>query len=216
MNYLEDYDSESESAEDYMFEDDEDEFGEEDDEEINEMLEALMDEADEDEDLAERRRRRSRRARGRRRRRVPTAKGRSAYRSPVAKGYVTQKQMKAALGRVGKDVRRNASGIKAVNMQLKKVDTRLSGVVTVNRVQSKRIAGIDKRIKMDGALDFAESFNAATSEINLYQVFKGAIKSGLLGDTKGALANPLVIGGIGLVLNNPGILGGFLGGGRTT
>ena len=69
MNYLEDFDSELESAEDYMSDTDEDEFGEEDDEEINEMLEALMDEADEDEDLAERRRRRSRRARGRGRRR---------------------------------------------------------------------------------------------------------------------------------------------------
>ena len=44
----------------------------------------------------------------------------------------------------------------------------------------------------------------------MYQLLKGATKSGFLGDGTGAMSNPLVIGGLGLLLNNPNLLSGIL------
>ena len=163
--------------------------------EVDEMLDEMM---DSDEDYSERRRRRPRP----KRRPVLTARGRTAYRPPAkSSAFVTQKQLQTALGRVGTDVRRNAQGIKGLN-------GRVNGVVAVNKVQSRSIGRIDKTMKIDGALELVEAYNG--SEINAYQLLKGAVKSGYLGQGKGPLSNPLVIGGIGLVLRQPGIVSGLL------
>ena len=170
--------------------------------EMDEMLDGLVDAR---EDFSERRR-------GRRRgqpKGVPAAKGGSAYRPPAAPGgFVTQKQLQDALGRVGADVKRNGEGIKTINARLGGLTTRVDDVVAVNKVQSRTLGRLDKQMKIDGALDLAESFTPGG--ISAFQLLRGAVKSGLLGEGKGALGNPLVIGGIGLVLNNPGILGGLL------
>jgi hypothetical protein len=170
--------------------------------EMDEMLDGLIDAR---EDFSERRR-------GRRRgqqKGVPAAKGGSAYRAPAAPGgYVTQKQLQDALGRVGADVKRNGEGIKTLNTRLGTITTRVDDVVAVNKVQSKALGKLDKQMKIDGALDLAESFSP--TGLSAFQLLRGAVKSGFLGDGKGPLGNPVVIGGIGLVLNNPGILGGLL------
>jgi hypothetical protein len=166
--------------------------------EVDEMLEGIGDGSEAY--LAERQRNPRRRG-GPPSRGVPAATGGSAYRAPqAAAGYVTQAQLKEALARVGTDVKRNADGIKAIN-------ARVSDVVTVNRIQSQEIGKLDKRMKIDGVLDFVESYSG--NNINAYLALKGAVKYGLLGEGKGALGNPLVIGGIGLLLRNPGILSGL-------
>ena len=170
--------------------------------EVDEMLDGLV---ESDENFAERRRRRARRGRGKP---VPTAPGRNAYRSPATEGFVTQKQLKDALTRVGVDIKRNAVGIKTINTRLTGVNTRVDDVVTVSKVQSGKIGRLDRQMKVDGALELVQSFNAGG--LDAFQLLKGAVKSGFLGESKGALGNPLVIGGIGLVLRNPNILGGIL------
>lgn len=83
--------------------------------------------------------------------------------------------------------------------------------LSVNTAQTKSIGKIHKQMKLDGALDFASSIAVTENgmEINLANVLKGAIKSGMLGDPRGALGNPLVIGGLGVLLNNPTILSGL-------
>lgn len=171
--------------------------------ELDEMLDGLV--FSEDADLAERRAKRGRGARGGAPQRgVPAARGGTAYRSPAAQdgAAVTQKQLKDALARVGADVRRNAEGIKTLT-------TRVNDVVAVNTVQSRLIGALDKRMRIDGALELVEAYNGTS--IDAYQLLKGAVKSGFLGEGKGALGNPLVIGGIGLLLRNPGgILGGLV------
>src|SRR5882724_9314328 len=98
------------------------------------MLDALMDEADQD--LAER----SRSRRQQQRRGVRTATGRSAYQPPSQGGYVTQQQFKEAMSRVGDETRRNAEGIKTVN-------ARMADVVGVSKVQSRKIGSLDTRMK---------------------------------------------------------------------
>lgn len=184
---------------------------------IDEMMEALMDDDEgSEEDLAERRRRRKFRSRrrGRRPKRVRTASGSSAYRVSTSKKYVTQPQLKSALGRVAKDVRRNALGVKTVNKKLGNIDAQVDGVISVNRVQNTKINKLRQQMKLDGALEFAESITAndnGSLELNLLPMLKGAVKSGMLGGSKGALSNPAVVGGLGFLLSNPQILSGILG-----
>jgi hypothetical protein len=185
--------------------------------EVDEMLDALI--GEQDEDYAERRRRRSqnRKRAAKQRKGVPTAKGRSAYQEPGEKGFVTQKQFKEALARVGEETKRNAEGIKTVNTRFGKLDSRIDGVVSVSTLQSGKIRSLDTRMRIDGALDFAQSFNIVTGDDNslglqpdFSQMLRGAVKNGVLGNGKGALSNPWVIGGIALVIRNPGIVGGLL------
>jgi hypothetical protein len=184
-------------------------------EEVDEMLDSLM-ESDEDIEWAERRGRR----RGRRGKPSPppvqTAAGQTAYKPPAgAQGFVTQAQLKDALARVGNDVRRNAMGIKTVNTQVGRLTSQVRDVVAVNTVQSTRLGRLDKQMQLDGALDFATSFQvvsdtSGTSLVpNLPALLRGALKVGAFGNLKGGFANPLVIGGVGLLLNNPQILGGL-------
>jgi len=125
---------------------------------------------------------------------------------------VTQKQLKDALGRVGADVKRNAMGIKSVNSRVGKLGSRVDGIATVNRVQSKQIGKVQKLIQLDAALDFAQgiSFDGGDLALDPYHLFRGAVKSGMVGDAKGAAGNPFLVGAIGLVLNRPTVLGRFL------
>jgi hypothetical protein len=174
--------------------------------EMDEMLDGLVDARESD--FTERKRR----GRGRRggAKAVPAARGGNAYRPPAAAagGAVNQKQLQDALTRVGADAKRNGEGIKTINTRLGGLTTRVDDVVSVNQIQSRAIGKLDRQMKIDGALELAESFTPGG--ISAFQLLKGAVKSGLLGEGKGPLGNPLVIGGIGLVLNNPGILGGLL------
>lgn len=123
---------------------------------------------------------------------------------------MTQKQLKDAMARVGAETRRNAQGIKTVNSRIGSLGGRVDGVVTVNQVQTTKIGKLEKQMKIDGVLELVESYDGTT--VNLYQVLKGAVKSGFLGDAKGAAGNPWVIGGVGFLLRNPGILGSLGGG----
>jgi hypothetical protein len=187
--------------------------------EVDAMLDSMMEEADSEFAEARRGRRHQPQRRG-----VPTAKGGSAYRAPTEDGYVTQKQFKEALSRVGDETRRNAEGIKTVNARMGKLDSQVSDVVTVAKTHSKRINTLDTRMKLDGALDFATSFTLvqgtaavgstpavpASLSLDASQLLRGVVKNGLLGDGKGALSNPWLVGGIGMLLKNPGIVGGLL------
>ena len=169
-------------------------------EEIDEMLDALVEEDQEQEDLAERRRRRRRSARP-----VVTPFGRPALpMSGLPPGApVTQRQLQALEMRVA----RNGQGIRAVNARVNTVNGRVNGVVAVNRAQNRQIGRVDKIIKIDGAFELIEAYSAGA--IDLYQLLKGAVKSGFIVQSKGPLSNPLVIGGIGLVLRNPSLLPGI-------
>lgn len=194
---------------------DADDFEEASAEEVDEMLDGLMDAAEDDSEFAERRRKVRRKAARTTRKPVSSARGSNAYRSPSsAQGAVTQKQLQDALARVASDVKRNAQGLKTLNAQVGKVSTRVDGVVEVNRLQSRQIGKLDKQMKMDAALDIAGSFDG--TGLDAFQLFKGAVKSGVLGDQKGALGNPFLIGALGMLLKNPQILSGILPSGGTT
>lgn len=184
---------------------------------VDSMLDALMDAESESDSYAERKRGGHGRGRGHRPA-PPTAKGDTAYRAPTPQGYVTHNQLKEALGRVGEDVRRNAAGIKSVNEQVGRISDQVKDVVAVNTAQSARIGRLDRQIRLDGVLDFATSFELTTTNgvasisPNLAQLLRGALKSGMIAaDSKAASSNPMVIGGLGFLLNNPQILGGILG-----
>jgi hypothetical protein len=145
---------------------------------------------------------------------VPAARGAPAYRQPTAPGGpVTQAQLKEALDRVGADVRRNAQGIKTINTRLNTLDGRVTNVVSVAATQTRQITALERRMRIDGALDFAQSVSTsrdgAALNVNVVRLLSGAAKTGMLGDLRGPLGNPALIGGLGLVLNNPGILGGI-------
>ena len=177
--------------------------------EVDEMLDGLVESA---EDFAERKRRnRGRGGRGRGTKGVPTAPGRNAYRSPNDTGYVTQKQLKEALTRVGVDIKRNATGIKTINTRLNGITTRVDDVVGVSKIQSKRIGRLDKRTKNDAVLELVGSLNDKGG-LTAFQAYKSAVGGGLIGEGDGAFGNPFVIGGIGLLLANPAILGNVFGG----
>lgn len=214
---LEDIEDELEMEDYESYEEDD----EEDEDAIDDMLEALMeaDEGDED-DLSERRRKRRRRSRrAKSRKPVRTARGKSAYRAPTSKKFVTHPELKNALARVGKDIRRNALGIKTVNKRIAGVSSRVDGAVRVNRVQNKNIGKLNQQMKLDGALDFAASIttNADNSmELDLVSLLRGAIKSGMLGGTTGAFSSPAVVGGLAFLLKNTSLFDNILSSKTTT
>ena len=173
--------------------------------ELDDMLEALAE--SNGNGLAERARRR-RQGRRAKRKGVKTAQGKSAFREPGSGAFVNQKQFKEALDRVGDDVRRNAEGIKSVNERVNALNARVDGVVSAATVYSREIAKLEKRMKIGGALEMVEALNG--TNLDAYQLFKGAAMSGMLGDGKGALGNPAIVGGLALVLRNRSILDGVL------
>lgn len=194
---------------DEAYDDSDEDYGTED---TDDVLDSLM-ESSGSGYLAERKRGRGRRGRTPKRG-VKTARGKPAYRTPPpsAGGAVSQTQLKEALGRVGDEDRRNAEGIKTINARLNTLGGQVDGVLAVTASQTRTLTRIDKQMKIDGAFEFVEAFTPtqAGASINVYQLLKGATKSGFLGDGTGAMSNPLVIGGLGLLLNNPNLLSGIL------
>jgi len=183
-----------------------------DDYQIDSMLDALAAEDDgEMDDLSERRGRRGRKrrrsARRGRQQAVRTASKQSSYRRPVPKRYVTHAEFKKTSDAQDHKIARNGSGIKSVNGRLNKLDSRVSDVVTVNSAQTTHIKKLNRQMRIDGALEFAESYDGAA--IDVYQLLKGAVKSGMLDSQSGAFANPMVVGGLGFLLRNPAFLRQF-------
>jgi hypothetical protein len=190
--------------------------------EYDNTLDALMEQDESEEDVTERRRRG--RGRGRRPRRgvppVPTARPGSAYRPPAqpTQGNVSQQQLKEVMQRVGVDIRRNAMGIKTINTRVGQLTGRVDGVVDASRTHGTRIARLNKQMELDGALDFAKSVavtsDATTGELRVVpdfsQLLKGLVKTGVIGGMTGPLANPFVVGGLGFLLSNTGILTNLL------
>jgi hypothetical protein len=109
----------------------------------------------------------------------------------------------------GTDFQRNGQGIKALNDRINSLDAKLNQTVAVVARDRVAVRRLDKLVKIDGALDLVSSFDG--NSLNAFQLLRGSLKSGFLGEPKGALGNPAVIGGIGLLLQNPGILGQVLG-----
>jgi hypothetical protein len=107
------------------------------------------------------------------------------------------------------DAQRNGQGIKALNDRLNALDAKLNQTVSVVAKDRAAVRRLEKLGKIDGALDLVSSFDGTS--LDTFQLLRGSIKSGFLGEPKGALGNPAVIGAIGLLLRNPGILGQVLG-----
>jgi hypothetical protein len=123
----------------------------------------------------------------------------------VPKKYVTHAEFKKTTDIQDRKIARNGTGIKTVNSRVNGLKGRVDGVVTVNTAQSRYIRKLNKQMKIDAALEFAESYDGTS--IDIYQILKGAVKSGMLDSTKGAFSNPLLVGGLGFLLRNPGFLG---------
>ena len=174
--------------------------------EVDAMLDGLVESYS---DYSERRRPSGRQGRSPANRNVPTAPGRNPYRAPAEAGYVTQKQLEEALTRVGVDIKRNAVGIKTINSRLNGITTRVDDVVGVNKIQSREIGKLDRRTKADAVLELVGSLQQ-NGGLTAFQAFKSAVGGGLIGDGTGTFGNPLVLGGIGLLLSNPNILGNIL------
>lgn len=107
------------------------------------------------------------------------------------------------------DFQRNGQGIKALNDRINALDARLNQTVNVVAKDRLAVRRLEKLTKIDGALDLVSSFDGTS--LDTFQLLRGSVKSGFLGEPKGALGNPAVIGAIGLLLRNPGILGQVLG-----
>jgi hypothetical protein len=71
-----------------------------------------------------------------RRRTVRTGKGAGYFRQPTSRSYVTQTQFKAALAKIGNDVKANAAGVKTVNGR----------VSAISASQSRQSAMLKKEI----------------------------------------------------------------------
>ncbi|MEW5250048.1 hypothetical protein [Microbulbifer discodermiae] len=170
-------------------------------EELDDIFEALMEDDDEDfdddedDDFSERRRRRRRR-RSRK------------------KGYRTDPRVKRDLVALKRKNRHQDKLIYQNRRRSLQNRKRSLANARVNRVQNKRLGQLHRQQKLDGALEIARSISAADNglDIDLVQLFQGAVKSGMFGDLSGALGNPALMGGIALLLNNRQLLGGLVKG----
>jgi len=178
-----------------------------DDDDFDDMLEAMMD--DDEDDLSERRRRRRNRSR--------KSRGRSRYR-PHRKAL--RKRVPTSRSSRGPS-KQNAKGIKIVNKKVSAVGGSLDDVIAVNKAQSSKIGKLDRQVRVDGAIDFAKGLElkqvkdangntVLALSPDLTALYRGAVKSGMFGDLKGMLSNPILIGGITFLLNNPGLLKGLI------
>jgi hypothetical protein len=109
------------------------------------------------------------------------------------------------------DMQRNGQGIKAINDRINALESKVNQAVGVIARDRTDITRETKLRKVNGALELVESFNPQTNRIDVFQVLKGSFQSGFFGEPKGALGNPAVIGVVGLLLRNPGLLGGIFG-----
>lgn len=126
------------------YDDDDDGFGEDDDwddgDDFAEDMAGLEYDDDDPEFIGSIVRRiRNRRKRRRGRRRVRTARGRGYVRAGRLRGYATRTEMKKALSRVGRDVRRNGGSIKRNASAIASNRSRIGTVMRVNKVQTKAI-----------------------------------------------------------------------------
>ncbi len=178
--------------------------------EVENVLEALM----ENDELGERRRRRRRRVTPSVSA-IPTAAAFTTTRRMEARGFVTRAEFIQATDELWTGEKRNAKGIRTLNTRLGRVSGQVTELAAVNAAQSQRIARLDKLLKLDGVLDLVEGVKVSTTdnklEFNFFQLLKGAVKVGALGDAKGFAGNPLVVGGAGLLLNNPDLLNRIAG-----
>ncbi|BFM10678.1 hypothetical protein R50072_08310 [Simiduia litorea] len=192
------------------FYDDYDDFEDDNEDALDELYEALMD-ANEGEELDEDAEDYDERLFGKRRRRRARRPTR-----PMVNFIPRPKSKKKAGCCINPKVSQALVALKRKDIvhdrKIRDVDARSRKNLRVNHLQTKGIGKLNKQMSLDGALEFADSITMTDNgmEINLASILKGLIKTGMLGDTKGALGNPAVIGGIGLLLNNPGILGGIL------
>ncbi|MFG1934409.1 hypothetical protein ACGFK1_27770 [Mycobacterium sp. NPDC048908] len=110
------------------------------------------------------------------------------------------------------EMQRNGQGIKAINDRINALEGKVNQAVGVIARDRSAITRLEKLGKIDGALDLAQSFDLANGRVDVFQVLRGSYKSGFFGTPKGALGNPALIGVAGLLLQNPQILKGALGG----
>lgn len=140
MAELEDIDLlESDEIEDDDLDDVEEVLDEFDDDDDGELVEE--DDDLDGEDAAERRRRRWRR----RRYRYPRSRG-GGYYQRMLKGYATKKQLRAALARVGRDIRRNRAAITTNRRRLGEVSRRASANRRTIARQDSAIRAVRKSV----------------------------------------------------------------------
>lgn len=144
-------------------EDDDDDF-EDDDDDIEDDDDALLAFEDDDDDVERRRRRRRRRRRGRR---PKTARGRGYFQRQL-KGYVKRTELRAALAKVGRDVRRNGTAIKRNAGRISSNASRISAVARSNSQQTKDIAKL--RADMQQAQMMSLLMNVIQGEERTYKV----------------------------------------------
>jgi hypothetical protein len=104
------------------------------------------------------------------------------------------------------DLQRNGQGIKALNERINALDAKLNQTVTVVARDRVAVRRLEKLNKIDGAFDLVSAIDLEGKNLNAVQLLRGSIKSGFLGEPKGALGNPAVIAAAAFVLQNPGIL----------
>ena len=108
-------------------------------------------------------------------------------------------------------MQRDGQGIKAINDRINALEGRVNEAVGVIARDRTDIIRETKLRKVNGAFELVQSLDPVTHNIDVFQVLKGSFQSGFFGEPKGALGNPAVIGAVGLLLRNPGLLGGVFG-----
>lgn len=183
------------------------------DDDLDYLLDAIEDDDDEDDiefleddddDAAERRRRR-RRSR-RRARRASRAKGKGYYQRTL-KGYATKKQLSEALARVGRDVRRNKSGItnnsrrisslsRSTSSAIKKVTKETDNIKQMTMLMS--LLGGDKKYKVadssnPGQVPNDVTFTLKDESDSLDKLLPFVMMGGMGGSKGGMMDNPLMM-----------------------
>lgn len=109
-----------------------------------------------------------RRRRAVRRRPVPTGRGAGYYRPRVENKYVTQAQLQSALGRISKDVKANAVGIKSVGGRVDAVaaEQRKQGELLKKEITERRkdLAKLRSNIQMSSLLPLLTSKSITVTE----------------------------------------------------
>lgn len=171
-------------------------------EDIDDILDSMIEEA-EDYDFAER-------APGRPRTIRPGVRPRPGAIRPGQRPGMTPRRSPAPQGGAMAQPRDAASraDLAAMQARLTKVEQGMVSLAAGQARTSVNIATLDRARKVDGALDLASSFR--NGELDVFQLVRGTIKGGFVGEPTGAFGNPVLIGVIGLLLNNPNLLDGIL------
>lgn len=182
---------------------DENEVYDDDDDMHDEAMSAENDEGDvdrgDDDDASERLLKR----RGKKRRSSP--KSRRSKRSGSGRANGSTGYALAPAGHA-----RNASGIKALNDEHARTRRAVQAVGKISAEHDEQLAMMKRQLERDGAITFAEAVDPQ-GQLDLFQVFKGAVKSGLLNDAPNLLNHPLSIGVLALLLKNPELISKLTG-----